>query len=95
MVSKLNLESLSLKEKEILEKVKSVIDPETGISIVERGLVDEIKVVGDMVIISYHMAVPTCPPIFAYDIEREIKRKLTGIEGISKIEIRTTCGPFY
>lgn len=78
---------VSLKEKEVLERLKEVKDPEFGFSIVERGLVDEVKVEGDMVRIKYHLTVPFCPDIFALYIGKEIKKKAAQVSGINKVEV--------
>jgi metal-sulfur cluster biosynthetic enzyme len=75
------------KEEEILEKLKEVKDPEFGHSIIERKLIDEVKVEGDTARILFHLTVPFCPDVFALYIGREIKKKAKEIEGINKVEI--------
>jgi metal-sulfur cluster biosynthetic enzyme len=75
------------KEEEILEKLKEVKDPEFGHSIIERKLIDEVKVEGDTARILFHLTVPFCPEVFALYIGREIKKKIKEIEGINKVEI--------
>jgi len=75
------------KEEEILEKLKEVKDPEFGHSIIERKLIDEVKVEGDTARILFHLTVPFCPEVFALYIGREIKKKAKEIEGINKVEI--------
>jgi metal-sulfur cluster biosynthetic enzyme len=75
------------KEEEILEKLKEVKDPEFGHSIIERKLIDEVKVEGDTVRILFHLTVPFCPEVFALFIGREIKKKAKEVEGINKVEI--------
>ena len=75
------------KEEEILEKLKEVKDPEFGHSIIERKLIDEVKVEGDTARILFHLTVPFCPDVFALFIGREIKKKVKEVEGINKVEI--------
>jgi len=75
------------KEEEILEKLKEVKDPEFGHSILERKLIDEVKVEGDTARILFHLTVPFCPDVFALYIGREIKKKAKEVEGINKVEI--------
>lgn len=75
------------KEEEILEKLKEVKDPEFGHSIIERKLIDEVKVEGDTARILFHLTVPFCPEVFALFIGREIKKKAKEVEGINKVEI--------
>lgn len=75
------------KEEEILEKLKEVKDPEFGHSIIERKLIDEVKVEGDIARILFHLTVPFCPDVFALFIGREIKKKAKEVEGINKVEV--------
>jgi len=75
------------KEEEILEKLKEVKDPEFGHSIIERKLVDQVKVEGDTAKILFHLTVPFCPDVFALFIGREIRRKAKEVDGIKKVEI--------
>ena len=75
------------KKEEILEKLKEVKDPEFGHSIIERKLIDEVKVEGDTAKILFHLTVTFCPDVFALFIGREIKKKAKEIEGINKVEI--------
>ncbi|MDP3025952.1 MAG: iron-sulfur cluster assembly protein [candidate division Zixibacteria bacterium] len=75
------------KEEEILEKLKEVKDPEFGHSIIERKLIDEVKVEGDTAKILFHLTVPFCPDVFALFIGREIRKKAKEVEGIKKVEI--------
>jgi len=78
--------SLSSKEKEVFERLKEVVDPEFGFSIVDRGLVDEVKIEENIVHVVYHLTVPFCPPIFAVHIGREIRKKAKEVDGIEKVK---------
>jgi len=79
---------MSPKEKEIYERLREVKDPEFGFSIVERDLVDEVKVEGKKAKILFHLTVPFCPPPFALHIGREIKKRASEVSGIEKVEVR-------
>ena len=79
---------MSPKEKEIYERLKEVQDPEFGFSIVERGLVDEVKVEGKKAKILFHLTVPFCPPPFALHIGKEIKKRAGEVSGIEQVEVR-------
>lgn len=75
------------KEEEILEKLKEVKDPEFGHSILQRKLIDEVRVEGDRAKILFHLTVPFCPDVFALFIGREIKKKAKEVEGIKRVEV--------
>jgi len=78
---------MSDKKDKIFEKMKEVVDPEFGFPIVDRGLLDEIKVEGKKAIIKYHLTVPFCPPVFAIFIGKQIRQKAMEIEGIEEVEV--------
>ena len=77
----------SEKEKEILSALKDVADPELGFSILEAGLIDEVKVEGNKAFITYHLTAPFCPPPFALFIGKQIKEKALSVEGINEVEV--------
>lgn len=79
---------MSPKEKEIYERLKEVQDPEFGWSIVEHGLVDEVKVEGKKAKVLFHLTVPFCPPPFALHIGKEIKKLAGEVSGIEQVEVR-------
>jgi len=79
---------LTAKEREILEKLKEVKDPEFGRPIYERQLIDDVRVTGHAATIEFHLTVPFCPDVFATYIGKEIKRKALEVEGIKEVEVR-------
>lgn len=81
------MENLSEKERKVLEAIKDVEDPEMGFSIVEAGLIDEVKVEGEKVSITYHLTAPFCPPPFALYIGKQLKERAQGVEGIKEVEV--------
>ena len=83
----MRVEDFSTKEKEVYERLKDVKDPEFGFSIVDRELLDEVKVEGDTAKVVYHLTVPFCPPMFALYIGKEIGKKAKEVQGIEKVEV--------
>jgi len=81
-------EKLSPKEKEIHEALRQVKDPEFGFSIVEANLIDEIKVEGEKARILFHLTMPFCPPPFALQIGKEIKKRASEVSVIKEVEVR-------
>jgi metal-sulfur cluster biosynthetic enzyme len=75
-------------KEEIMEELSNVIDPEIGMSIVDMGLVDEVKIEGKKVSVSFHLSAPFCPPVFAMMIAKDIKNRLSKMVGVENSEVK-------
>jgi len=71
-------------KKQINEKLLNVMDPELNISIVDLGLIYDIKINKKKVIITMTLTTMGCPLISM--IEKDIKDKITSL-GINEIDI--------
>ena len=78
---------MSIDREQVWEKVRQVRDPEFGRSIVERELVDSIDIDGGTVRVRYHLTVPFCPLPFALHIGREIRRLVSEVPGVERVEV--------
>lgn len=76
-----------INEQAVWEQLAQVRDPEFGRSITERELIDEVEIEGDTVRVRYHLTVPFCPKPFALHIGREIRRKVSEVEGVGRVEV--------
>src|SRR5688572_375298 len=74
-------------EKQVIEALKQVDDPELGINIVDLGLVYDVSIEGDAVHVTYTLTTMGCPigPL----IEQQIKQMIDPIEGIDRVEARS------
>jgi metal-sulfur cluster biosynthetic enzyme len=70
-----------------MEKLSEVIDPEIGISIVEMGLIDEVKIENGNIEVVFHLTAPFRPPVFALTIARDIKQKIKSMEGVQNVKV--------
>ena len=52
---------VALKEDELLEALRAVIDPEIGLNIVELGLIRKVDVEGEPPLITMILTTPFCP----------------------------------
>lgn len=77
-------------KKQVLEKLNKVLDPELGISVVELGLIYEIKNHGDNVDILLTLTTPFCP--LSGIIKKRIEEALT-VEKKYKVNIELTFNP--
>ncbi len=78
-------------EKQILEQLKFVMDPELHVNIVDLGLIYGIKEKAGLVEITMTLTTPGCPltPVFAI----LIKKKLKKIAGVKEVKINLTFDP--
>ena len=74
---------VELTKEEVMEKLGEVNDPEMHVSIVELGLVYEVKIDKGMVIVDMTLTSPACPvgPFIIESVEENV-RKLEGVTGV-------------
>lgn len=78
-------------KKKIMNKLEEVIDPELFISIVDLGLIYEVKENKGVVDIAMTLTSMGCP-LFE-TIEYDIKNKLKEIEGVREVQVRLVFDP--
>lgn len=80
---------MSLEEK-IKEKLKTIIDPHTGVDIVTMGLVRDIKVEDEKAKIVFVPTTPFCPIVGMF--QQQIKQLAESVEGIKEAEVSVETG---
>jgi len=75
-------------KEQVLSKINEIPDPDIGISLVELGLIYDVKIVKDEVEILMTLTTPFCP--LAGTLEKQIKDKLGGK---MKVNIKFTFDP--
>lgn len=79
-------------EKQIIEQLKTVYDPEIPVNIYDIGLIYEIKVSDDgRVHILMTLTSPNCP--VAESLPLEAKQSVELVEGVESVEIELTFEP--
>ncbi len=78
-------------EKKIKKNLKQVIDPETGVSIVDMGFIYNIKIDGKKVDITMTLTTPGCP-LHSSFIE-QVEEKTLELDGIDEVEVETIFDP--
>ncbi len=78
-------------ERQVIEALRTVHDPELGINIVDLGLVYDVTIEGDTVHITYTLTTMGCPigPL----IEAEMKQWLSGIDGVDDVTAEMVLRP--
>ncbi|MFQ6135877.1 MAG: metal-sulfur cluster assembly factor [Candidatus Hydrothermarchaeales archaeon] len=72
-------------EEEVIGKLKGVIDPHTGESVYDMGMIPKLKVNGDAVDLTFTPTTPFCP--IGIQLATAIKRALQGVEGLKEINV--------
>jgi len=80
-----------LSEKEILEKLKNVKDPEVGMDIVVLGLIRKITVDDDGVEVLMTLTSPFCP--FADKLVLGVETEIKKMEGSGDVRVEITFDP--
>jgi metal-sulfur cluster biosynthetic enzyme len=79
-----------MKEK-IIEQLRTVLDPELGINVVDLGLIYDININEGNVFILMTLTTPGCP--LHDSIVGGVKRALADIEGIKDVDVEITWNP--
>lgn len=91
ITAKYALNGDNMNKNEVIEKLKSVIDPELGINIVDLGLIYNVEIDDKEIKILMTLTTPSCPlaPYFEEKIEKCLK------EFGKKISIEFTFSPLW
>jgi len=77
------------KEKQILQVLRSVKDPDLGRDIVELGFVKNLKLEGEKVFFAIELTTPACP--VKDRMKEEARRAVLSVAGIKEAEIQMTA----
>ncbi|MCS7098407.1 MAG: iron-sulfur cluster assembly protein [Candidatus Methanomethyliaceae archaeon] len=72
-------------EDKIMEALKEVMDPETGMSVVDMQLISKIEEKEGEIHIEFVPSSPLCP--IAFYLAEEIKRVASKVEGVNKVRV--------
>ncbi len=72
-------------KKDVMEKLKEVIDPEIGMNIVDMGLILDVKIEGKEALVKMTLTTPFCP--LAGLIVEEVEKKIMELGLAPKVEL--------
>jgi len=85
------LDTAALKEK-VIEKLKTIYDPEIPVDIYELGLIYEVNILPiSNVQVVMTLTAPSCPA--AQTLPVEVDQKLRQIEGVNDVHVAVTWNP--
>ena len=70
----------------VVEVLRSVMDPHTGVSVYDMGLVSELAIKEDAVSLTFMPTSPFCP--VGIELAKAIKDGILGIEGIKTCDVK-------
>jgi metal-sulfur cluster biosynthetic enzyme len=80
-------------EDEVLEALRSVIDPEAGIDIVDLGLVERVAIDTDAIRIGLIMTTPACPQ--GDHLSEQARRAVEGCAPGAAVTVELLDEPFW
>jgi len=72
-------------EQQVIEALKKVVDPHTGVSVFEMGLISNLNVKDGNVSLTFIPTSPVCP--MGLQLARDIKEEVCKLEGITKCDV--------
>jgi metal-sulfur cluster biosynthetic enzyme len=81
----------AVSEKDVLDALRGVMDPELGINIVDLGLIYEVKVHGKKVNVKMTFTTPACP-LLQY-IVSDVEERVGKTKGVEEVVVQLTWDP--
>jgi len=72
-------------KEEIIQALRSVIDPELGVDIVSLGMVKDVSVEGATVRVTLELTTPACP--FRSQLKENVEKVLKTVAGVSEVKV--------
>ncbi len=78
-------------EKQVLDALRGVLDPEIGLSVVELGLIYGVHVEKDKIKIRMTLTSPACP--LSNYIVQQVREKAESVAGVKSAEVELVFDP--
>jgi len=73
---------------EVVEKLKTIMDPHTGVSMYDMELISNLAIDGDEVSLTFEPSSPYCP--IGIQLAQALKSGVESIDGVSKATVTVT-----
>lgn len=70
----------------VIQVLQGVLDPHTGVSVYDMGLISDIVVSGDSVSLTFMPTSPFCP--VGVELARAIKDQVMAVEGVTSCTVK-------
>jgi metal-sulfur cluster biosynthetic enzyme len=83
--------ALAVSRDDVVAALRTVIDPELGLSVMDLGLVYEIEIEGGQVAITMTLTAPGCP---IHDVMPEwVRKAVMNVPGVTRASVTLTFDP--
>ncbi len=76
---------------EVIATLKKCYDPEIPINLVDLGLIYDVQIDGENVLVKMTLTAPGCPA--SGMISMDIKKKLEAVPGVAKVDVQVVWDP--
>jgi len=88
-----NIENQEITETQIFTALKDVYDPEIPVSVVDLGLVYDVKIIDDWVGVKMTLTTPGCG--MAGTISNQVRERVLDIPGVHECDVRLVWDPAW
>ncbi|MHB9145547.1 MAG: metal-sulfur cluster assembly factor [Symbiobacteriia bacterium] len=78
---------------EILKALEAVVDPEIGYNVVDLGLVYDVDIEGDKVLVTMTLTAPGCP--MAATITEQARAAASAVPGVGDVHVELVWEPHW
>jgi metal-sulfur cluster biosynthetic enzyme len=80
-------------EAQVMEELRSILDPELNINIVDLGLVYDLQISGEEILVDFTLTYPGCP--IGPQLQEEIEGTLRDLTGVEKVRATLVWEPVW
>ena len=80
------MQSAMDRKEEVVEVLRGVLDPHTGVSVYDMGLISELEVSSDVVSMTFMPTSPFCP--VGVELAKAIRDGVLSVEGVKSCNIK-------
>ena len=77
-------------QKEIIDVLTKIKEPEIGVSIMELELVDKVSISNGRAFVDLHLTSPFTPAQFGFKIAQDIRDSIATLQGVWDVEVNVT-----
>ncbi len=84
---------MSISKQDIIDVLKTIFDPEIPVNIWDMGLIYDIDISNESVIITMTFTSPTCPMM--EELLAQVKQSVEKVDGVKSVEVKLVWEPTW